>query len=214
MTSRRHRRGDAEPPPAASALAIAAWALIAVSLLTTVVGLFWARLWLVGLVVAIAAFVVSVVVARRGRRGPVIIDARVLMSLVALLLPIAIAIASLLGWAGRMGTGPSAEELSIELRAEAEGDFTVTYSEPLAAGAVKSTTVEADASDSFEVAFSGTNSEIRFQAGISPHNIGPQAVSCEIRINGRTVMERTEEDRFVDCSANLQELYREQIGRE
>ncbi|WP_449283330.1 hypothetical protein [Leucobacter sp.] len=214
MTSRGHRLGDAAPPPAASALSIVAWVMIAVSLVATLTGLFWARLWLVGLVIAVVAFVLSIVVARRGRRGSVFADARVLVSLVALVLPIAIAIASLLGWAGRMGASPAAEELHIELHAEAEGDFTVTYSEPLAAGAVKSTTVEADASDSFEVAFSGTNSEIRFQAGISPHNIGPQTVSCGIRINGRTVMERTEEDRFVDCSANLQELYREQIGSE
>lgn len=201
-------------PLGAPTLSIVIWMMIAVSLGASVIGLFWLRLWIAGLIIGIGALALSLYVALRVRRRPAFADARVLTSVVAVILPIVIALVSITSANGHRSANPSVAELQIELTVEAEGDFTVTYSEPLVPGAEKTSPIEADATDRFDVSFSGSNSEIQFMAVISQSNIGPQWIDCEIKINGRSVLQRTGEQRFVDCSANVQELHRDQIAPE
>ncbi|MGO1802357.1 MAG: hypothetical protein ACTHZW_07035 [Microbacteriaceae bacterium] len=185
------------------------WSLAIASLTFSAVGVFWLRLWILGLVVGVAALVVSVVAVRRRGNRPSFADPLVVVSALALAVPIVIAVITIIGSLTRLDTGPPRDELQVEIRVQAEGDFTVTYTEPPASGASQATVAEVAATDEFEESYTTRLSEIQFFAAIAPNNIGPQSISCEILINGTTVVDQTEEGRFIDCSSDLQELYRE-----
>jgi hypothetical protein len=111
----------------------------------------------------------------------------------------------------RNAAGDAPEKLHVELIARAEGEFSVTYTEPLEQGAATTSTTQVNTTDTFGFEFTGQNSDIRFQASISQSNIGPQQIICEIKINDEIVLQRQGDQRYVDCSANLQDLYREHM---
>lgn len=199
-------------PERARGLWSLAWTLAVVSLGLTIVGAFWLRLWILGLVIGAVALVVGLVAARREGDRSLFTAPAVAAGALAVLVAVAVAGVSIFGAIVRGDAGPPHEELHVELMVRADGDFTVTHTEPPVEGASKATIVEIDATDEFEESFVTRLSDIQFFAAIAQNNIGPQSISCEIRINGTTVVDRTEAGRFIDCSSDLQNLYLEQVS--
>lgn len=196
----------------AQGLRTIAWTLAIVSLGLTVVGVFWLRLWILGVVVGAAALVIGIVAVRRDGGRPFTAPV-VICGALAVAVAVAVALASIIGALVRAEAGPPNDEIRVELVVRADGDFTVTHTEPPADGSTRASVVEVDAVDEFEASFVARLSDIQFFAAIAQNNIGPQTISCEIRINGETVVDRSENSRFIDCSSDLQELHREQSSK-
>jgi hypothetical protein len=184
---------------------MAVWILGGLSLLLSIVGLFWLRLWIPGMVLGVVAFVLSLVAARRAGRRPVFADAGVMFASLALALPLVIALVTLAGAVAQTGSIPR-ETLQVELRVRAEGDFTVSYTEPVEPGASTATTATVEATDEFEKSYTTDQNTIQFFAAIVQDNIGPQEITCTITVNGEVVLENTGDKRYVDCTAELQKL--------
>lgn len=128
-----------------------------------------------------------------------------------IILVLSVAAVSLGVWSIRNAAVDAPEKLQVELTARAEGAFSVNFTEPFEQGDVKASMAQVNATDTFDFAFTGQNSDIDFQASIAQSNIGPQQIICEIKINDQIVLQRQGDQRYVDCSANLQDLYREHM---
>ncbi len=189
-----------------------AWILLGASLVLSIVGVFWLRLWVPGLVLGIAAFAMGIIAARRAGKSPLYTDARVLLSVIAMVMPAVIALTTIAGGMAQSDVAPPRADLQIELRVHADGDFTVSYTEPVRAGASKATVATVEATDEFTTSFTTNLNAFQFHAGIAQNNLGPQLISCAVEVNGVVVLERTGDQRYVDCSADLQELNREHGG--
>lgn len=205
-----------QPPAAANprgeGLARTAGVIGVVSLALTLVGVFWLRLWALGLVLGAVSLVVAIVAARRAGRTPLLTQGSVVLGTAALAVPAVIAAATLAGWVSRIETVPREQPLEVELRAYAEGDFTVTHTVPPAEGETTTTLTEVDVTNEFETSFTSGLDRVQFFAVVSQRNAGTQTIRCEIVIDGDVVVERIGDRRFVDCSAELQDLIRDHPG--
>lgn len=212
MTEQGPRPDALDAHRRAGGLARTAVVLAVVALALSIVGVFWLRLWTLGLVLGAVSLVVGIVAARREGRRPLLAQGVVLLGAAALIVPAVIAAAAFAGWVSRSETVPQREEREIELRAYADGDFTVTHTVPPAAGETTTTIAEIDVTDEFETSLTADLDRVQFFAVISQSNAGPQTIRCEIRIDGDVVLERTGDRRFVDCSADLQDIDGERLG--
>ncbi|MFG6502478.1 hypothetical protein [Microbacterium sp. P05] len=192
-------------------LARAAWVLAGAAILLSILGVFWLRLWIPGLLLGVVALVLAIVAARRAGRTPLFATPVVLVAALAFVLPAVIAVAALGGWIGGIDAGPAREELQVELRVQAEGDFSVSYTQPPADGDSATTITDVDATDEFETSFMAEFNSFQLQAVIAQSNLGPQEISCEVIVNDVVLVERAGDRRYVDCSADLQDLYREHL---
>jgi hypothetical protein len=204
MTGRDERIPEPERRPPRSFLAKAVWVLAGFSLLLTVADILWARLYVPAFVVGAAALVVSVVVSRRGRSRPFSWSARTLVSAIAAVLPVLIVGTMFAAIGVRQATLPQPETLDVDLRVVADGDFTLTYT-----GDVD--TVDAEASDDFETSFTTRYNSMQLFIVLAPENLGPNTIRCEISINGTLVVERSTEDRHLDCTSDLQDLHHDSL---
>ncbi|WP_156316604.1 hypothetical protein [Leucobacter japonicus] len=141
---------------------------------------------------------------RRPRTRSVVMGALIVVVL-------SVAAVSLGVWSIRNAAVDGPEKLKVELTARAEGAFSVNFTEPFEQGDVKASMAQVNATDTFDFEFTGQNSEIQFEASIAQSNIGPQQIICQIKINDQIVLKRQGDQRYVDCSANLQDLFREHI---
>jgi len=188
-----------------------AWSLAVVSLMLSIIGVLWLRLWIPGLVIGGAALMVSFLAVRQQGERPSLAQPVVVVGALALAVPIVIAVISIIGALTRTDAGPPREELQVELRVHADGDFTVTYTEPRADGAAKAAVAEVAATDEFETSFTTRLDGIQFVAAVTPNNIGPQTIRCEIVINGESIVDESVDERYIDCSSDLQDLHQASI---
>lgn len=176
------------------------------SLALSVVGIFTLRLWLLGWVVGVVALVMGLVwVNRESVRGEFPRMA-VALSSAATVLPLIIAGVTFAGAVSNYLDRPERVRQNVEFLVEADANFRVTHTVPAEPGQDVLGLLRTEESNDYSYSFETDIGTVQFIAGILPSSLGVQEITCSIKIDGNVVLTRTSDRRYVDCSANLQEL--------
>lgn len=182
------------------------WVLALLSLALTLVGIFYLRLWLAGWIIGVVALVMSIVWAVRSPARGKFPRSAVYLSIAATVLPLGIAVITLVGSLDNSSERPERIQQEVEFLVEAEGEFNVGHTVPAEPGSDVAGVLITEGSDSYSFSFNSDMGPMDFSAYILQSNLGVQEITCSIKINGEVVLTRTGDSRFVDCSSNLQEL--------
>lgn len=195
-------------PQRGGGTARAAWILAALSLGLTLIGLFWMRLWLLGIVVGVAAVIVAIVAVSRPPRAWRALIASGAALLLALV-PLGIALTAL----AVRGFSPERPTIDVVLHAEMIGPFTVQRTLPPEPGTNYAEAETAQASDDYEVAYSTPSSNhSKFFIAATGTNREATGARCTVTINGVIVLTKSVPDRMLDCSFDPQALYDELVA--
>lgn len=180
----------------------AAWICIAISIITTAIGLFWMRLWMVGIVMAGVAIIFVVLGWRASRRArPVLIAS--ICALAFALAPLVAAVSTLATRSGPVDL--PVQEVALEVRAT--GAFTVIHTTPPLPGQTVLGVQTEHATDTFDVAYTTDMSRMQFFIALDGANNTSAPVRCVVTVNGVEVVDKTATERTLDCSLDLHDLH-------
>lgn len=194
-------------PQRGGGTARAAWILAALSLGLTLIGLFWMRLWLLGIVVGVAAVIVAIVAVSRPPRAW-----RALMAsgaaLLLALVPLGIALTAL----AVRGFSPERPTIDVVLHAEMIGPFTVQRTLPPEPGTNHAGVATEEFTDQFDATYSTHLDQAQFFIAATGTNREATGARCTVTINGVIVLTKSVPDRMLDCSFDPQALYDELVA--
>lgn len=174
--------------------------LVIASIALSLVGIFVMRLWLLGGVVGVFALVLSVIEMMRGGS----FTGGLLGSIAAVLLAASIFAVWLVTVSiGNESPSPRVEQ-TIELVVETEGGFSMSYTVPPPAGAKKATVTTIEATDTHSFSAKSQLSRIQFHAALLQSNLGDKDITCTVKVDGEILVSLTSDQRFVNCSTDLQ----------